>query len=518
MHDENIGIIDKSLPDTSEAVHLSGKALAQVYCKACHAFPDPGLLDKATWQKNVLPQMGLRLGLGTTNLNPLLGRTTKEVYELLSAGIYPQEPYISTTDWQKIEDYYIQNAPEKLALPETPEVISGLENYSVVVPALNKGRSSVTTLVKYLPDAKELWVGDMRNWLFRLNPQLQVADSMVVDTPPVDIVKYKQAYKVLTIGSIIPSDKGLGHLHESPGKAASVYMEPLLADLRRPVNVVEADLNQDELQDLIICNFGYNLGSLVWYQNKSNGKYQPNILKNLPGAIKAEVTDLNGDGLPDIVAMFAQGTETIMVFYNRGEGSFTEENLVQFPPVYGLSYFELADFNKDGAPDLLITNGDNADYSSIVKPYHGVRIYLNNGNNKFREKYFYPMPGATKAVARDFDKDGELDIAAIAYFPDYDNALESGFVYLQQNSNFTFRASTFSNSWLGRWFTLESCDYDQDGDEDIILGAFTNALTPVPPALQVQWNKSSPSVVVLQNTRTIKKLLPEQASEMIVNY
>lgn len=507
LPEENIGVADKSLPDTTEALNLSGKALAQVYCKACHAFPEPGLLDKTTWQKDVLPQMGVRLGLSTTNLNPLLGKNPEEIYKLLSTGIYPQEPHISKKDWQKIVDYYVQNAPERLTPAKVSQVSSALENFTVVVPILNKGKTALTTLVKHLPKARELWIGDMRNWMFRLGTQLQVLDSMVVDTPPVDLVKAEQGYKVLTIGSIIPSDKGYGRLHRSSEKTTSVYLELLLAGLRRPVHVVEADLNQDKLPDLIICNFGYNLGSLVWYQNLGKGKYQPNVLKNLPGALKTEITDLNDDGLPDVVAMFAQGTETIKVFYNKGNGRFEEESLVQFPPVYGLSYFELADFNKDGAPDLLITNGDNADFSSIIKPYHGIRIYLNDGNNNFSEKYFYPMPGATKAVARDFDMDGAMDIAAIAYFPDFKNAPEAGFVHLQQTGNFTFKASTFPNSHLGRWFTMEACDYDQDGDEDVILGSFTNALTPAPPALQAQWNKSASGIIVLQNKRLNKTLV-----------
>lgn len=199
------------------------------------------------------------------------------------------------------------------------------------------------------------------------------------------------------------------------------------------------------------------------------------------------------------MVLFAQGTETIKVFYNKGKGKFEEKNLVQFPPVYGLSYFELADFDKDGFPDLLVSNGDNADYTPVLKPYHGIRIFLNDGKNKFDESYFYPMPGASKVLARDFDQDGDLDIAAISFFPDFKSAPEKGFIYLQQENNLTFTARTFAQSQLGHWLTMEAGDYDQDGDEDIILGSFT--YTPAPPALQEKWRKEGASLVVLRNKK-----------------
>lgn len=38
---------------------------------------------------------------------------------------------------------------------------------------------------------------------------------------------------------------------------------------------------------------------------------------------------------------------------------------MRFPPVYGSSFIELADFNNDQFPDLLYSNGDNGDYSPV---------------------------------------------------------------------------------------------------------------------------------------------------------
>src|SRR5258707_10819375 len=39
-----------------------GHQLAQGYCQTCHLFPDPALLDKATWENGALPEMAPWLG------------------------------------------------------------------------------------------------------------------------------------------------------------------------------------------------------------------------------------------------------------------------------------------------------------------------------------------------------------------------------------------------------------------------------------------------------------------------
>ncbi|WP_162051762.1 FG-GAP repeat domain-containing protein [Pontibacter pamirensis] len=502
LEEERVSLQGAMLPDTTETLHLTGEQLAQAYCRTCHAFPEPELLDKATWQHGVLPQMALRLGINKTGNNIYMDKTLEEITALLQAGIFPDIPLIAERDFDKIEAYYLLNAPEQLPLPASPDLQPELGGFSVVTPDLNKGKYALTTLVKYEPATQTLWVGDLRNWIFKLNKQLQVIDSVQVESAPVDLIQDKGAYKVLSIGVMDPSEQRKGKLVQFYDSKKGKVPETLLEGLQRPVAMVMADLDEDKLQDIIVCNYGNNMGQLVWYQNIGQGKYRSNILKDLPGARKAEVVDLDRDGRQDLVVLFAQGTETIKVFYNKGRGKFEEKNLVQFPPVYGLSYFELADFNKDGFPDLLVSNGDNADHSPVLKPYHGIRIFLNDGKNKFSEAYFYPMPGASKVLARDFDQDGDLDIAAISFFPDFKRAPEKGFVYLQQEKSFTFTASTFSQSQLGHWLTMEAGDYDQDGDEDIILGSFI--YTPAPPAVQEKWKKEGPGLVVLQNQKVKK--------------
>lgn len=490
----------KVLPDSNQTAALDGNNLAHVYCSACHQFPEPALLPKSTWEKSVLPAMGRRLGIGS-DLGIYSRLAPQEIMALLKADIYPGKPLIAKKDWLKIQAYYQQQAPEKLATPKQLGLDS-LTLFKASALSINKGRHALTSLLQYDAKTKELLVGDRRNKLFRINAQLQPVDSIQLDTPPVAALSSpdKASYQILTVGSLAPSDAPFGRLYSWSTKVSlSSSASVTLTDLQRPVQLAQGDINQDGREDVVICQHGNHLGKLSWYEATGKGAYQEHILKKVPGSRQAIIQDLNQDKLPDIVVLIAQATESVVVFYNQGQGQFTEETLLQFPPVYGLSSIELTDFNKDGAPDILLTNGDNGDYSFLLKPYHGVRLFLNNKANKFKQAVFLPLPGASQVVARDFDQDGDLDLATIAYFANFEKQPEASFVYYENQGNYTFRGKTIQQATQGRWLTLTTGDLDQDGDEDIMLGSFIFATTPVPAALQERWIKNSPSVLVLKN-------------------
>jgi FG-GAP-like repeat len=166
-----------------------------------------------------------------------------------------------------------------------------------------------------------------------------------------------------------------------------------------------------------------------------------------------------------------------MLYTNKGNGRFEESKILQFPAVYGSTYFELDDFNHDGFPDILYTCGDNADYSPILKPNHGVYIFLNDGKNHFRQRYFFPMHGCFKAMARDFDGDGDLDIAAISFFPDFKHAPEESFFYLENKGEFNFQPYTIPQAAEGRWLTMDVGNFYGSGKPDTILGNFNYGLS-----------------------------------------
>jgi hypothetical protein len=277
----------------------------------------------------------------------------------------------------------------------------------------------------------------------------------------------------------------------------------LLSELRRPTDTRLVDLDLDGRRDLVVCSFGNRLGQFAWYQDNGTGRFQEHVLMNRPGATVSEITDLNGDGRQDLIVLTGQAAEGITVFYNEGGGKLRAETLVEYPPAYGLVSFQLVDFNKDGHPDLLLANGDNGDNPTPHKRYHGIRLLLNDSHNRFKEVWFYPMEGASKAMAIDFDQDGDLDIAAIAFYPDYSREATDNFVYLENRDHLQFVPFSFPESKSGRWMVMDAGDLDGDGDGDIVVGSFALGPTtiPVPPEVREHWKTNGASVLILENMR-----------------
>ena len=209
--------------------------------------------------------------------------------------------------------------------------------------------------------------------------------------------------------------------------------------------------------------------------------------------------DMNKDGIEDVVALFGQGNEGIDIFYGRGDGQFTPQRILQFSPSHGSSFFSLLDWENDGDLDIIYTAGDNADFSPVLKPYHGIYIYINQGDNHFEQGFFQPMNGAYAAVARDFDHDGDRDLAAISFFPDFTQTPALDFMYLENKGGLDFATpNTFKEALPGRWIVMDAADYDGDGDDDLILGSLAFEVVP-PMGLVEKWAEQGIPYVILEN-------------------
>ena len=475
----------------------AGKQLALRYCSSCHLFPEPELLNKKTWVTGVLPNMAMRLGLKLPGQDTLKSLSPEEEKAVSQLNIYPDTPALSMGDWDKIVSYYERTAPvEPLPQKLHPSITNQLPLFKPKEVSLSDKPVPQTTMLKYDKNTAQLYVGDAQNALYVLNGQFQLNDTWWIDTPPTDIDFPKSAApRLLTIGVFNPSDQHLGRLMtlERSAKAGSSPIN--IKELPRPVQFATGDLNADGKEDVVICGFGNNAGKLFWYDGFEPAK--EHILKALPGARRVEIADFNHDKKPDIMVLMAQAREEVSIFYNQGNGQFNEKTVLRFPSVFGSSYFELVDFNKDGFQDILLANGDNWDYSAINKNYHGVRIYLNDRKDNFKEAWFYPMYGASKAIARDFDKDGDLDIAATSFYSNLAQP-EQSFVYFSNEGKLTFKPFSTPEAADGKWLTMEAADFDQDGDVDIVLGSYFHTVGEMTQLL-FKGITSFPQLLVLEN-------------------
>jgi len=490
-------------PDTTGIHTMNVEMLSEVYCGGCHLYPEPTLLPKKIWTESVLPEMAHRLGLNLDDQNPYNGMSMEEIFLVSSEQVYPDDSLISTPYWNQIFSFYQQQAPDTLSTiadnQDRHVIDSSLFHPQTSTYPLNK--IPLTTLIEIIDD-NILYLGDGRSNLYKIHLRNPSIDSLQLDSPPTDLVRSEDGFTyILTSGVFRPSDQRKGRLYAWHPQTRQ--LDTLLTGLPRPVHLDMEDLNGDGIEDFIVCGFGYRTGYLAWYERDQQGQLTPHILNPNPGALQTQIMDVNQDQLPDIVVLMAQGNEGVHAYINQGKGQFERETWLRFPSVWGSSSFTLYDWNRDGLPDIICTHGDNADYSPIIKPYHGIRIYLNRGDFQFENAFFYHLPGAYQAIPHDYDQDGDTDLAAISFFPSFDSEDHKSWIFMENTatSDTIFQFTTYSKTQAnqGRWLVMSSGDIDIDGDMDLLLGSFVFAPTPVPESIQQNWEKKGVGLMIFEN-------------------
>ncbi|MBC6995080.1 VCBS repeat-containing protein [Neolewinella lacunae] len=488
------------------ASNLPTPELAQSTCGGCHAFPEPQLLDKATWERAVLPKMKFMLGFRTGVPDSILQQFSEAglgTQLIDQARLFPTEPTLATADWDRLLAWYLEQAPATLPAATYRSTPDTTLPFRLRLPSLRFSPPG-TTLAKVLEPGKLMTADVQKSLVFQWNDQLELVKQAPFPSGAVHLNTEADALWLTGIGNFLASDRPEGFLIRYPNDPALPAQTPLPA-LRRPVHATFGDLNGDGLRDIVVCEFGKWLGALAWWERTPTG-YRRHPLRESAGAVKTFLRDMNADGFTDVVALFAQAREGISIFYNDGTGGFREKSILQFPPSYGSTSFELVDFDGDGDLDILYTAGDNADYHPILKPYHGVYLFRNAGEDRFEPVYFHHLPGAYGAQAVDFDQDGDLDIAAVAYFPDYGQPGSPGFVYLRQDAPLQFSPHTFADHRMGRWLSLDVGDLDGDGDQDIILSSLAMEIADRRYlATQERWLRDGIPFLLLENTLLTKK-------------
>ncbi len=484
--------------------NFSGSELAQSHCIKCHILVNPEILTKSIWKNDVLPNMGNRMGIYENNKQRESLLDPENSGEMMrKANIFPKKPTLSKSDWDKIVTYYVENSPDSILSPvRNKKIKMGLKHFKYKEADFAL-RPALTVMVKILPKNKGFVFSDSRgksSSLNLLNANLKINYKMDLAKTPVHYYEKSDKVFLTSIGkNLFPTDDTQGELQKINTQGDK--LTTVISNLQRPVFMVYGDLNNNGLEDIVICEFGNQTGKLSWYENKGNNEYTSNVLQSKPGAIKAIIKDINKDGLNDIIALMAQGDEGIFYYENRGDGFFIEKRLLSFSPLNGSQNMELIDMNKDGFDDIVYVCGDNADKSPILKNYHGVYIYLNNGDLNFKQTYFYQLNGAYKAMVNDYDLDGDMDIAAISFFPDYVSYPEESFVYLENKGNLKFTDYSFPESTNGRWIVMDAADMDGDGDVDLALGSFVYFVAKGDTTgLGKKWFEEGPSMIVLENT------------------
>jgi hypothetical protein len=476
-----ITVVIHACEDKNRNTSNPQQKLAEKHCGSCHAFPSPDLLDKKTWRENVLPPMARLMGWDP-------------VYEQAIVD----SPTVSLEEWKSIFRYYLQNAPEKIQAQEREPIIDTIEGFEFFEHRRSPARKASVSFVNINPSNKLIvaaYSGDssFRSFNDNLNQRhVQKLSGVLVDLLPSSDTSRGFVSAIATfIGILNPNDKKTGSVSRVlvTDQQRLIEQRSLADSLPRPVQTIA--ISNGGNRQLVVCGFGNKEGALMLIDTSSD---KETVLIPLPGSIRAAVRDMNGDGKQDIVVLMAQAREGIYILERQNNGSFAISELLGFPPVYGSSYFEFADFDNDGTDEILYTCGDNADYSSnLLKPYHGIYIFKRSKDINYERKYFFPLNGAFKAVAADLDGDSRNDIAAVSFFPDLTNQPQESFVILKQRGDMDFKPYALPRRFHTRWIVMDVADIDGDGDSDIAIGSM------LLPDEEIPGSTTKPELLLLKN-------------------
>jgi len=174
-----------------------------------------------------------------------------------------------------------------------------------------------------------------------------------------------------------------------------------------PYAVTIADVNGDGNNDIVSSNY-YGGDVTVLFGNGDGTVNVPSVGYAVGGYPEkaALVGDFNGDGFADIVV--ADEEFSLVYLKGYGDGTFRAAHdyysSVSTNWAYGYNV-ATGDFNKDGYPDIALTNCCDSNI--------GVSVFLSNPDGSLQSPVNYGSDGSMYQVqVADINKDGNLDLVA----------------------------------------------------------------------------------------------------------
>ena len=282
---------------------------------------------------------------------------------------------------------------------------------------------------------------------------------------------------VASMGEVFPNNDRIGTVFilENDGQQ-NFTTHAVLEHTARVTDVRAGDFNGDGQLDLALAQFGYDQGEVSWLERVGPWEFRRHVLLDLSGAINIGVADFNGDGHLDLVSNISQQWEEVHYFENDGRGGFSRFRVwASANEDYGSSGLIVTDLDRDGRPDVLFTNGDGFGPAATPgpRPWHGVQWLENKGGGRFQYRRIGRLPGAYSPVAIDLDRDGAMDVVAVAGYADWSNKDRDviSLMWFRNDGRMGFESRVLAMAPKDL-ITLASGDFEGEGEPSLVTGGF----------------------------------------------
>lgn len=188
-----------------------------------------------------------------------------------------------------------------------------------------------------------------------------------------------------------------------------------LGQIPAPAHAEVVDLDGDGILDVIVASLGNFyptnglVGSVVWLRGNGDGTFTPiPLLTGVGRVADVQAADFNGDGKLDLIVAEFGWRSTGSITYL--ENQTTDWKHPVFKPHvvddhHGTIHVPVCDLNQDGRPDFV---------ALISQEHERIVAFLNEGGGRFRKELIYAAPhpafGSSGIQLVDMNGDGKLDV------------------------------------------------------------------------------------------------------------
>lgn len=499
---------DTSQPENSQVSAAAGKELVERHCTRCHLAPDPSDLSREYWPY-ALHYMGNYVGMKgdefadmrTEPFPPELEPTkdyTKRYFLYGSDGYFrdfypfrqyiPPAPLMSQAEFLQMREYFVAHARPAAAMEMQEPKAPLAKVFRPVFPNLDLEPDALVLATLVDPERRRLYVGRtvIDDWVGGGERRAgfdQWDDVVVFD---------------------LPTGRRIGHTKVGSDPIDMALTETgmrLVTHGRFPMTPV-------------------GIAQITDWEFDRHGQRARMLVSGKQRLVQHHTADMNGDGLPDIVANafgdgVAQDAQSLLAIYyqTRDYRRLWRDAPSEIPPGplpgglrekviaadSGLIGSTIADFNADGRPDIA---------ALVAQGRQELLLLINNGDESFTRHVIdrhTPSWGGNSLRAADFDGDGDMDLVVLNGDNVGGNHVlniapaprpQHGVRVFRNDGDLRFTAAFYYRMHGA----IRSVVHDFDGDGDADIAAI---------ALFPQWNEDEPETFVYLENRGGFRFAPQ---------